>query len=108
MVEYVVVIFIAIGAIITMSIFVQRTLQARIRGARHYMIKEAAVAHGNFIRYEYEPYYGNVQSEVSRSQDDDTRLLESPEQPSGIFRKFINQQVMANTISVQAPPRDAQ
>ena len=106
MVEYVVVIFIVIGAIITMSIFVQRTLQGRIRGARHYMIREAAIAHGNFIRYEYEPYYGNVQSTVTRSQDDDTRLLDGG--ATGIFRKFTNQQVTADTVSVQAPPKDAQ
>lgn len=100
--EYVIVIFIAMGALVAMSTYVQRALQARIRGAEHYMIRQTSNAHGNLI-YEYEPYYGNVLTSTARTQEDDTGLIDGG--ATGIFRKLTNQQVKANTFSEQAPPR---
>ncbi len=103
--EYVVIFFLVIGAIVAMSTYVQRTLQGRIHDGRNYMIREAAKAHQGNIHYEYEPYYGYVGSNIARSSDDTSRLLEGL--GTGIYRKSLNQTVITNTISQQAPPKDA-
>jgi hypothetical protein len=105
MVEYLVIFFLVIGAIVAMTTFIQRTLQGRIRDGRNYMIREAAKAHGNAIHYEYEPYYGYTGSNVIRKTDDSTRLFEGG--GTGIASKTLNQTVISNTISQQAPPKDA-
>jgi len=103
--EYVVIFFLAIGALVAMSVYIQRTLQARIHDSRDYMISEAARAHEGPIHYEYEPYYGYVATNVQRNQDDTTRLLGSG--ATGIFRKTLNQAVNSSTISQQAAPKNA-
>ena len=105
MAEYVVIFFLGIGAIVAMSVFVQRTLQARIHDARNYMISETAQAHQGPIHYEYEPYYGNVVSTVVRKHNDETDLFGGG--ATGIFQKALNQQTAVSTVSRQAPPKDA-
>ena len=104
--QYAVIFFLGVGAIVAMSTFVQRTLQARIRDTRNFMISETSIAHGNQIQYEYEPYYGNVQTNTDRTDMSTTQLLQGG--GTGIFRKTINQKAVANTVSEQAPPREAQ
>jgi hypothetical protein len=104
--EYLVVFFLAIGAIIAMSVYIQRALQARIHDTRNYMVEEAAKAGGKFINYEYEPYYAEVQSNVARRQNDSVDLLQGG--GTGIFRKTINQMVNSATLSQQAPPKDTE
>jgi hypothetical protein len=105
MTEYIVIFFLAVGAVVSMSVFVQRGLQSRIHDTRTYMLNEAAKAYQGNILYEYEPYYGEVATNIARSQDDTTTLLEGG--GTGIFRKLINQQVESSTQAQQAPPKDA-
>jgi hypothetical protein len=104
--EYLVVFFLVVGAIIAMTAYIQRALQSRIHDARDYMIEEAAKAHEAPIRTEYEPYYGYVDSTVSRQQSDTTALV-GPAGGTGIFRKQVDQEVASNSISQQAAPKDA-
>jgi hypothetical protein len=105
--EYLIVFFLAVGTIVSMSVYIQRTLQSRIHDARDYMIEEAAKAHEAPIRTEYEPYYGYVDSIISRQQQDSSALV-GPAGGTGIFRKGVDQAVIANSMSQQAPPKDAQ
>ena len=55
--EYVVLIALISVAITAMTVYVRRTLQARIGDADRYMITTAANASGINVLYEYEPYY---------------------------------------------------
>jgi hypothetical protein len=106
MTEYLVIFFLVIGAIVAVSVYVQRALQARIHDARDYMIEEAAKAREIPIKTEYEPYYGNVASIVARQGDDTTSLI-GPGGGTGIFRKRVDQEIISNSVSQQAPPKEA-
>jgi hypothetical protein len=105
MTEYLVVFFLVIGAIVSMSVYVQRALQGRIRDARVYMINEAAQAHQGPIYYEYEPYYGYVSSNVARGGNNTIDLTGGA--GTSIFRKRTSESVDIKTFSNQAPPKDA-
>jgi hypothetical protein len=106
MTEYLVIFFLVIGAIVSMSVYVQRALQGRMRDARQYMITEAAKAHQGPIHYEYEPYYGYVASNVQRAGRDVANLAGGS--GTSIFRKSTEQSVAISTYSNQAAPKDAQ
>lgn len=106
--QYVIIFFLAIGALVAMTTFVQRALQARIRDTRKYMMDNIKT-YGNVqtnMHYEYEPYYANVSTMTGRSRDEQTDLVAGG--ATGIFRKNFNSQVIGITNSQQAPPKDAQ
>jgi|CXWL01.1.fsa_nt_gi hypothetical protein len=105
--QYVLVFFMAIGSIVAMTTFIQRTLQARIRDTRNYMLDNVKT-YGNVttnMHYEYEPYYSNTSTIVGRSKNEQIDLVAGG--ATGIFRKNVNSSVSGLTNSVQAPPRDA-
>jgi hypothetical protein len=103
--EYLVTFFIAIGSIVAMTVYVQRALQAKIRDSRNYMIETAAQAQGHDIQFEYEPYYGFVNSMVSRESDVQQALL--PGGTTGFYTKNMDESIYVESLSVQAPPREA-
>ena len=103
--QYVIVIFLAIGAVIAMTTFVQRALQARIRDTKIYMINNVKNLSGVNIAYEYEPYYINTSTVVDRNRNEEIQLLGGG--ATGIFRKNINGLTNVSTNSIQAPPKDA-
>lgn len=106
--QYVILFFLAIGSLVAMTTFIQRVLQARIRDTKIYMMDNIKT-YGNVetnMRYEYEPYYANVSTVVGRSKDEQTDLVAGG--ATGIFRKNVNSQTTGDTISTQAPPKDAQ
>ena len=105
--QYVLVFFMAIGAIVAMTTFVQRTLQARIRDSKIYMMRNIKT-YGNVsanMAWEYEPYYANVSTVTSRNRSEETRLLGGG--ATGIYRKNVNAFMASETNSQQAPPKDA-
>jgi hypothetical protein len=104
--EYVMVFFLALGAIAAMSVFFQRTLQGRIRDARNSMvgIVRAYNYQGN-IGYEYEPYYTDTDSNIQRRSSVDSRLLSGG--VSGISRDNISEETIVNSLSETAAPRSA-
>ncbi len=102
--QYVVLFFLAIGSLIAMTTFVQRALQARIRDTKIYMVDNVQTLTGINVSYEYEPYYANVSTIVDRKRSEELQLLGGG--ATGIFRKTINGQVISNTTSEQAPPKD--
>ena len=78
--EYVVTFFVVIAAAVTMTIYIQRSLQAKTRDARDHMFsaaakecdadcRAAAGISGNGIPREYEPYYGYINSQTRRDSD---------------------------------------
>lgn len=107
MAQYVVVFFLAIGSIVTMSTFVQRGIQARIRDTKIYMLDNVKT-YGNVegpMYYEYEPYYMNVATTVSRERNEQVNLLGGG--ATGIYRKQSNVFSASITNSYQAPPKNA-
>jgi len=78
--DYVVTFFIVIAAAVAMTVYIQRSLQAKTKDARDYMVglasancdgdcKAAAGISGSGIPREYEPYYGKVDSQTRRDSD---------------------------------------
>lgn len=107
MAQYTVVFFLAIGSIVTMTTFVQRVLQARIRDTKIYMLDNVKT-YGNVagpMYYEYEPYYINVATTAARERNEQVNLLAGG--ATGIFRKQTNAFSASITNSYQAPPRNA-
>lgn len=120
--EYVVGFFLVIAALVAMSLYVQRTLQARVRDAKLYMVDRAssacaqvdalsggqtnclgaAGAVNGHINAEYEPYYTQVSSLVDRSQNQQKSV-----ELGSTFRKLYNQSTQINGYSVQLPPVEA-
>ena len=77
--EHVMIFFVVIAALVTMTTFIQRGFEARIHDARNFMIASVMpnsvcdanclAATGNEISYEYEPYYLQVFSDVSHHEN---------------------------------------
>ena len=120
--EYVVVFFVVIVAMVAITVYIRRALQARQRDAKVYMIDMAAqgcaqadlnsggsldcqgaagINGGRFI-YDYEPYYSQAASNVDRGQAEQTALF-----VNSIFHKWSVGQTQVNTASAQSPPWSA-
>ena len=100
--EYALLIILATVTVVVMTVYVQRSLQARLRGAQVYMINEVRDAMGKPIPYQYEPYYGRIQSRVARVENSTSYL--HPGGSSGVFTKYLNQTIGIDSVSDQAPP----
>jgi hypothetical protein len=62
--EYVVMAMLVIISITVMTTYVRRTLQGRYRDGSMEVVERAALALGNAVYYEYEPYYVNTTTDV--------------------------------------------
>ena len=92
--EHVMVFFVVIAAIVAMTIFVQRSFEARIHDARNFMINgimnsdvcdaNCLAATGNAIHYEYEPYYAFSDSFVSQNKVDNQGAASGNSQVIGV------------------------
>ena len=106
--EYAITIALVITVMITMTIFLRRALQARIKDARDTMVDMARSASDSPIPYAYEPYYANQISETTREINDQTKLLPGGSKGrTGIFIKNFDETTTSNAESIQAPPKDA-
>jgi hypothetical protein len=122
--EYVVVFFVVIAALVTMSVFVQRAFQARARDAKLFMVDTAAqgcqqadaastqawpiacqnaagIAQGN-VAYEYEPYYGQINSDVVQEGQESKELS-----ANSAFTKQMRHMTGVTSTSTQLPPGSA-
>ena len=105
--QYVITFFLAIASIIAMGTFVQRAIQGRLRDAKIYMIDNVKT-YGNVeenMQYEYEPYYSNQSSIISKERSEQTSLVVGG--VTGIFRKDINSATGITSNSYQAPTKNA-
>lgn len=104
--EYVILIFIILGMIGTMSTYFQRVVQARHRDARKYMFNmifdRTAGYYNEGFWIEYEPYYLFTGQDVT--QDTKNRIELLPGGSTGLYRKHFNEKVRVVTKGVTAPP----
>ena len=86
--EYMVLIGMVLAAIVVMTVYFKRAVQARVYDARNYMVSEvrsrAAGEYDGDLYFEYEPYYTNTETNISVDAVDETRLL--PGGMTGIFQ----------------------
>lgn len=125
--EYAVTVFLVVATITAMTIYIQRTLQARMRDARHYMVKTVgeecdqvycgpAANLGTYqfnvgglpagvqrIGDQYEPYYAQVNSIVDNDRARNKRLVASSGS-AGIFMDDRQTTTNTSTYSNQAAP----
>jgi len=106
--EYIVLISMVLAAIVAMTVYFRRAVQARIYDARNYMVSEVARrSAGNFsgdLYPEYEPYYTETNATVHRYSDDKSRLLAGG--VTGIFQREYNEIVETYMNSETLPPKD--
>jgi len=108
-VEYALTFFVVIAVILSITLFVRRAVQARIRDARNFMVLSANGAYVGNVAFEYEPYYLDTSSNRFATTDDE-RLLEpsGPSLTSGIFTlDKKGDETTIRAVSNQAPPREA-
>ena len=111
-VQYALLFFMVVAVIVNMTTYIKRAMQARIYGARQYMLDQVNAVHsdpsGNYVgtvQPEYEPYYA-----ISRA--DSTQRLRQTRETSGlgntsIFTLGINEFRGARSTGNQLPPAQA-
>jgi len=112
--EHVMIFFVVVAAIIAMTAFVQRGLEARIHDARNFMIDSVtnsgacdancvAAAGGN-IAHEYEPYYSQSLSLVQKSDEDFKETTPGKAAAIGVvYNSQVNEATQRTTASGQLP-----
>ena len=113
--EHVMVFFVVIAAIVAMTHFVQRGLEARIHDARNFMIDTVtnsgacdanclAATGGNQIGYEYEPYYSQMIALVQKNEDDFRGTMAGNAAAIGvIYNSEVNEETQRVLSSGQLP-----
>ncbi|MEI7999052.1 MAG: hypothetical protein WCH62_06055 [Candidatus Omnitrophota bacterium] len=117
--EYVVTFFLVVGFIVTMTTYMQRTLQARVHDARTYMInavsRECGVNCMNAtglsstsytIGEQYEPYYTQINATTNTDSLSHKGLLATGIGGTGTFIARTNQKNQGNIGTSQLPPKD--
>lgn len=106
--EYALVIFLMLGAVVAMTVYFKRGVQARMHDARDYMVDEvrqrSAGSYDGDLYLGYEPYYTNTDATITRDSSSTTNIL--PGATSGIFKKETNESTTVNVFSETAPPKD--
>ncbi len=100
--EYAALIALVVASIVAMSFFVKRLLQARMADARDTMMSTVRSSYEGEIPDQYEPYYTQQNSQVSREINDQMNLLRGGR--TGIYIKTFNETTTVNSQSVQLPP----
>jgi Flp pilus assembly pilin Flp len=73
--EYALLIALVVAGVIAMQTYAQRSLQARVRDASQYLVRETTnTAIGLNGTDQYEPYYQQSNYEISRESVENTRL----------------------------------
>ncbi|MFC1510574.1 hypothetical protein ACFL49_02830 [Candidatus Omnitrophota bacterium] len=82
--EYVMVFFLVVASMTTMTVYIRRALQARVFDARNKMVEIVAAESEAIVRWEYEPYYSQTDA-TARRVDSTTKDLNY-----GIFTKTVD------------------
>ncbi len=113
--EYVVIFFIVVAAAATMTVFVQRALQGRIRDAKNYLIStvdNTAVMDSNFVHAAhgrpqligYEPYYEQYNAVVANNINNDRGTMPgNPQSLGAIYLQHFREHGNNNATSIQLP-----
>ncbi len=113
--EYVVTFFIVIATVVAMTAYIQRSIQAKIKDSRNYMVsvaagecgpdcRAAAGISGSGIPREYEVYYGKVDSQTSRNSSVSANLIGGADRADRQFYKNTEETVETTSTSSQLPP----
>ncbi len=113
--EYVVIFFIVIATVVAMTVYIQRSIQAKVKDSRDYMVsvaanecgpdcRAAAGISGSGIPREYEPYYGKVDSQTSRNSSVSANLIGGGDRADRQFYKNTEETVETTSTSTQLPP----
>jgi len=108
------VIFIVIAAVVAITVYVQRSLEARIHDARNFMVDSVVnnsvcdanclLATGN-IMHEYEPYYTQMAASSSQNQEQELTAAQGNAQVIGaIYGQSDNETTQSNAVTNQLPP----
>jgi hypothetical protein len=111
--EYTMVIFLVIAALVAITVYVQRSIEARIHDARNFMIDSVAntsvcdanclLATGT-ISHEYEPYYTQTAANIQQGQSQELTAATGNAQVIGaIYGQFVNEDTQSNSVSNQLP-----
>ena len=104
--EYALTLFLVVGVMTAMTVYIRRVLQARLFDARKYMINTVKSApHVGKLKMEYEPYYVDTKSMTDQSIVEQDKLLGGGH--TGIFRKTFDDVTNVQTNSTQLPPANA-
>ena len=98
--EYVISTVLVVAAVIVMSTYIKRALQARAYDAQQKTIQDAQAALGLTVANEYEPYYLVSEAEVDQSRYDRTHITQN----GGFFNKEIDMYRGVLTSSEQLAP----
>ena len=109
--EYVLVIFIVVGMMTAMTMYMTRALQARVFDAHqamgHIIVDRAqGKTQALNVYTRYEPYYYDTNSTTYTSQDTEATL--EPGFTTGNYRKEINDEKATALYSVTSPPKYAE
>ncbi len=115
--EYVVTFFIVIATVVAMTVYIQRSIQAKVKDGRDYMVsvasqsdacdascRAAAGISGSGIPREYEPYYGKTDSHTSRNSSVSANLIGGADRADRQFYRNTEETVETNSVSSQLPP----
>jgi len=112
--EYVMIFFVVIAAAVAMTVFVQRSFEARVHDARNFLINSANSAcdanclqatGGTSIPYEYEPYYQQSAAIAGKYENDAKGEWPGNAQVIGvIYKRSTNEQNNVVSTSNQLPP----
>lgn len=107
--EYVLVFFLAVAAMVAMTVYVKRAYQAQFRNARMAMInivneRTGAYYTGN-VFYEYEPYYLSTDATTTR-RSDQREYQTGTALSTGIYTKVLDSSTSISSIANYAPPKD--
>lgn len=104
--EYALTLFLVVGVLTAMTVYIRRVLQARIFEARTYMFNTVKSApHVGKLKMEYEPYYVQTTSMTDETHSEELKTLGGGH--TGIFRKTFEDEMRVQSNSVQLPPANA-
>lgn len=105
--EYVLTFFLVVGMMVSMTIYVRRALQARIRDVRIYAVNRVETESGDryngHVYLGYDPYYQNTMSNTYRRTEVIKQL--SGGGVTGIFTKTYNTYKRVDMFSNTAAPK---
>ena len=112
--EYVMIFFVVIAALVGMTVFVQRSLEARVHDARNYLTSSVVnsgacdancvAAAGGSINPEYEPYYAQIFSNVFQDEQSTKGATSGNPAVIGVkYIKSINETTSGGSTSYQLP-----
>ena len=111
--EYTITFFLVVAIISSMTVYLRRSMQARIRNSYNYMMKSVLDGYPSSARLRqytngipvwYEPYYARVSSNRVVDSVETRRGFASPGFTSGVAEKEYDTSTTLRMLSNQAPP----